>query len=234
MIEDSLIKISVGVALALFASSMMAYLLPYSEITPEMKMRINPTLLDLGVAILSGIIAAYSKSFKEIIQNLAGVAIAVALVPPLAVAGIGLGYGEFALFGGAFLLFFTNLVGIIIAAVMTFNVLGFSNVVKSKKSVIFIFALLLTVSYPLYISYDQMLQKYKIASTLKQQRFIVNNKYIIVKGVDVSFYGDMKVFNMDIVVREALNRDDLEKLKADIERLFGDKLFIKTEVEYIL
>jgi len=220
--------------LALAASSFMAYVLPYSQITPEMKMRINPTLLDLGVAILSGVIAAYAKSFKEIIQNLAGVAIAVALVPPLAVAGIGLGYGEFTLFGGAFLLFFTNLVGIIIAAVMTFNVLGFSSVVKSKKSVMFIFALLLLVSYPLYISYDQMIEKYRIASTLKQHRFIVNNKYIIIRDVKVNFYGDMKAFNMKIVVREALNRNDLEDLKIDIERLFGDKIFIKTEVEYIL
>jgi len=234
IIRDSLIKIVTGVFLALAASSIMAYLLPYSQITPEMKMRINPTLLDLGVAILSGVIAAYAKSFKEIIQNLAGVAIAVALVPPLAVAGIGLGYGEFTLFSGAFLLFFTNLVGIIIAAVMTFNVLGFSSVVKSKKSVLFIFALLLLVSYPLYISYDQMITKYKIAHTLKQHRFIVNNKYIIIQDVKVNFYRDMKAFNMKIVVREALNRKDLEDLKVDIERLFGDKIFIKTEVEYIL
>jgi len=234
MIQDSLLKIATGIVLALIASSFMAYILPYSQITPEMKMRINPTLLDLGVAILSGVIAAYAKSFKEIIQNLAGVAIAVALVPPLAVAGIGIGYGEFALFSGAFLLFFTNLVGIVIAAVMTFNVLGFSSVVKSKKSVIFIFLLLLGVTYPLYISYDQMLQKYQIASTLKQHRFIVNNKYIIIKDVQVNFYGKRKAFSLKIVVREALKREDLEDLKEDIERLFGDKIFIKTEVEYIL
>ena len=234
MIQDSLFKIATGIVLALGASSLMAYILPYSQITPEMKMRINPTLLDLGVAILSGIIAAYAKSFKEIIQNLAGVAIAVALVPPLAVAGIGLGYGEFTLFQGAFLLFFTNLVGIIIAAVMTFNVLGFSSVVKSKKSVIFIFILLLGVSYPLYLSYDQMLQKYEIAQTLKHHRFIVNNKYVIIRDVNVNFYDDMKVLNLKIVVREAMSRGDLEELKHDIERLFGDKLFIKTEVEYIL
>jgi len=234
MIQDSLFKIITGVVLALGASSFMAFMLPYSQITPEMKMRINPTLLDLGVAILSGVIAAYAKSFKEIIQNLAGVAIAVALVPPLAVAGIGLGYGELTLFKGAFLLFFTNLVGIIIAAVITFNVLGFSSVVKSKKSVIFIFLLLLGVSYPLYLSYDRMLQKYQIAQTLKNHRFIVNNKYVIIRDVNINFYEDMKAFNMKIVVREAMNRADLEELKEDIERLFGDKLFIKTEVEYIL
>jgi len=234
MIQDSLMKIATGVILALMASSFMAYILPYSQITPEMKMRINPTLLDLGVAILSGIIAAYSKSFKEIIQNLAGVAIAVALVPPLAVAGIGLGYGEVTFFTGAFLLFFTNLVGIIIAAVLTFHVLGFSNVVKSKKSVLFIFFLLLLVSYPLYLSYDQMLQKYQIATTLKQHRFIVNNKQITVQDAQVNFYGEMKSFSLKIMVRESLQRKDLEAFKKEIQELFGDKVFIKTEVEYIL
>ena len=234
IIEESLVKIAVGVVLALLASSLLAFMLPYSEITPEMRMRINPTLLDLGVAILSGIIAAYSKSFKEIIQNLAGVAIAVALVPPLAVSGIGIGYGNFALFSGAFLLFFTNLVGIILAAVMTFNILGFSNVVKSKKSVIFIFLILLAISYPLYISYDRMLQKYEIATALRHHRFIVNDKYIIVKDVTVEFVDNVKVFKLVILVHESLNRQDLEALKADVERLFDADLFIKTQVEYIL
>jgi uncharacterized hydrophobic protein (TIGR00271 family) len=234
IIKDSLFKIFIGVVVALMASSFLSYLLPYSEITPEMKTRINPTLLDLAIAIFSGIAAAYSKSFKEIMQNLAGVAIAVALVPPLAVAGIGLGYGEIYLFLGAFLLFFTNLVGIVVAAIVTFQVLGFSNVVKSKKSVMFIFALLLGVSYPLYLSYDNMIQKYQISQMLQQHRFIVNNKYIIIKKATVIFQGEIKVLNLELLVRGSLNRNDLEELKEDIQRLFNTKLFIKAKVEYIL
>jgi len=234
MIKDSIFKIVIGIVVALIASSVLAYLLPYSQITQEMQTRINPTLLDLGIAILSGIVAAYSKSFKEIIQNLAGVAIAVALVPPLAVAGIGIGYGEAGLFIGAFLLFFTNLVGIIIAAVVTFNMLGFSSVVKSKKSVAFIFALLLGISYPLYISYDNMIERYKISIMLKQHRFIVNNKYIIVDNANIFIHGDLKILNLDLLVRESLDRDDLEALKSDIQRLFNTKLFISAQMEYIL
>jgi uncharacterized membrane protein len=152
-----------------------------------MNARVNPTLLDLGIAILSGIAAAYTKSFKEISQNLAGVAIAVALVPPLAVAGIGLGYSDFNMFFGAFLLFFTNLVGIVLAAVLTFQVLGFSNVVKSKKGFAFVFILLIIVSFPLYFSYDHMIERYKAAKMLKEHRFIVNNKYIIIKDAEVFF-----------------------------------------------
>jgi len=234
IISDSLIKIGIGIFVALFASSMLSFLLPNFELTDEMTSRINPTLLDLGVAILSGIAAAYSKSFKEIAQNLAGVAIAVALVPPLAVAGIGLGYGEIYTFLGAFLLFFTNLVGIIIAAVITFWLLGFSSVVKSKKSVAFVFALLVAVSFPLYISYDNMIEKYKMVKMIKTHRFIVNNKYIIVDSANVILQGDIKILNLELLVRESLNKKDLETLNIKIQRLFNEKIFIKTQMEYIL
>jgi len=234
IINDSLFKIVIGILLAIMASSTLALLMPHSSITDEMMSRINPTLLDLGIAIFSGVAAAYSKSFKEITQNLAGVAIAVALVPPLSVAGIGLGYGEFSVFSGAFLLFFTNLVGIILAAVVTFQVLGFSNVVKSKKSVALVFALILAVSYPLYVSYDQIIQKYNISKMLKEQRFVVNNKYVIIDEANIVFHGDVKILNLSIAVRESLSREDLEELKKSIQLLFDTKLFIKTKVEYIL
>ncbi len=234
IISNSLIKIIVGIGVALFASAMLAFLLPDFELTDEMNNRINPTLLDLAVAILSGIAAAYSKSFKEIAQNLAGVAIAVALVPPLAVAGIGLGYGEINTFLGAFLLFFTNLVGIIIAAVITFWLLGFSSVVKSKKSVMFVFTLLVAVSFPLYISYDNMIEKYRMVKMIKQNRFIVNNKYMIVDKASIILHGDTKILNLELLVRDSLAQEDLELLKSDIERLFNEKIFIKTSFEYIL
>jgi uncharacterized hydrophobic protein (TIGR00271 family) len=234
MIKDSLLKILMGVVLAILSSSILAYILPYSEITSQMRTRIDPTLLDLGVAVLSGIVAAYSKSFKEITQNLAGVAIAVALVPPLAVSGIGLGYGNISIFLGSFLLFFTNLVGIILASVFTFQVLGFSNVVKSKKSIILVVLLLIGVSFPLYISYDKMIQRYNVSKMLKQHRFIVNNKYIKITNATLIFRDDIEVLNIEIGVRGSLSRQDLTELKNDIQRLFNTKLFITAEVKYIL
>lgn len=234
IIKDSFLKIVLGIFVALGASAFLSFFLEGFELTSEMISRINPTLLDLGVAILSGVAAAYSKSFKEITQNLAGVAIAVALVPPLSVAGIGLGYGDINTFLGAFLLFFTNLVGIILAAVITFELLGFSSTLKSKKSVTFVFVLVLAVIYPLYLSYDNMVKKYEISQIIKEHRFLVNGKYIIVDKADVVFLGNMKVINLSLVVRESLNRSDLKELKQDIERLFNQKLFIKSEVKYIL
>ncbi len=234
MIQHSLVKIAVGIALALGASSLLGMLIPYSELTSEMKARIDPTLLDLSVAIISGVAAAYSKSFKEIMQSLAGVAIAVALVPPLATAGIGLGQGNMVMFYGAFLLFFTNLVGITIAAVVTFQLLGFSNVVKSKKSMIFVLVLLMVISVPLYFSYDKMLQKHQMTQRLKEQHFIVEGKEIRIAGVIAQIHGKKREIELELLVKESLSRSELEQLKEKIQKLFKYDVVIKAKIEYLL
>lgn len=234
MIEYSLIKITVGIGLALLASAGVALLLPELALTDEMLARINPNLLDMGVAIFSGVAAAYSKSFKEIIQSLAGVAIAVALVPPLSVAGIGLGQGNLDVFYGAFLLFFTNLVGISIAATLTFQVLGFSSVVKSRKSMLIVSALLVATIFPLFYSYDQIVQSYRLEKFIQQSRFLVNDKYIIIKAAHVVKREQVTVIDLTIAVREALKRDDLERLKQRLSDEIGKKVFIRAKVEYIL
>ncbi len=234
MIQNSLLKIAVGIALALGASSLLGMLIPYSELTSEMKARIDPTLLDLSVAVISGVAAAYSKSFKEIMQSLAGVAIAVALVPPLATAGIGLGQGNIAMFYGAFLLFFTNLVGITIAAVLTFQLLGFSNVVKSKKSMMFVVMLLMVISVPLYFSYDKMLQKHRITQMLKERMIIVHGKEIIISNASAKIHGKLQEIELDLLVKESLDRSDLEQLREKIEQFFDNKIVLKAKVEYML
>ena len=69
-----------------------------------------------GFAVISGVAGAYAHSREEIAKSLAGVAIAVALVPPLGVAGIGLGWADWDMAAGASLLLVTNLVGIALAA----------------------------------------------------------------------------------------------------------------------
>ncbi len=234
MVKSSLYTIFVGVALAIGASALLGYFLPQIDITNEMKARINPTILDLVIAILSGAIAAYAKSYKNVAQNLAGVAIAVALVPPLATAGIGLGKGDLFVFWEASLLFATNLVGITLAGTLTFLVLGFSNVIRGKKSIALIFAILLGVSFPLYISFANIVEKNSISQMLREHRFIVNGKYVIVTKVDVRLHKNQDILTLHLNVREFLNSRDLQNLKQDIQRLFKKKLFIRAKVDYIL
>ncbi len=92
---------------------------------PEIVSRSRPTLFDLGVALASGAAGAYAVSRKGVQTALAGVAIAAALVPPLAAAGIGIALLKPQIALGALLLYFTNLVAIAAAGGVVFLLLGF-------------------------------------------------------------------------------------------------------------
>ncbi|MCP4165321.1 MAG: DUF389 domain-containing protein [Chloroflexi bacterium] len=113
------VVVSVGIAL------LMGLLIPGSTITAEMHSRATPSLLDLAVALASGAAGAYALCRKDVSTSLPGVAIAVALVPPLATVGLALSAGAWSIAAGAGLLFLTNLVAIAAMGGFVFLLLGF-------------------------------------------------------------------------------------------------------------
>ncbi len=231
--KSSMLTIMVGILIALTAASLISFLFPHKPITMEMQARLHPSLLDLGVAIVAGVAGAYTKSNKKILQSLAGVSIAVALVPPLAVAGIGLGMGDFSFFTQAFLLFSTNLVGITLAATFTFRLLGYSPVVRDKWGVVFIGILLIGISIPLYLSYNELVDTTVLEKNWKQERFLVNDKYLIVQQAKMVHQRDEKLLFVRVLVREPLTRKDLNQLRKKIESNFSDTVTIRVQVIYI-
>jgi len=110
----------VGVTLAVAMSFVLGLLLGDFEATVEMMSRTRPTLLDLLVAVLAGFAGAYALVDEKISPALPGVAIATAIVPPLANAGLCLALGEVTAAMGSFLLFFTNFLSILVVASLTF------------------------------------------------------------------------------------------------------------------
>jgi uncharacterized hydrophobic protein (TIGR00271 family) len=113
-----------GVALALLIAVLIGIISPLKELTGEIIARTQPTLLDLAVALASGMAGAYSLSREEVSAALPGVAISAALMPPLSTAGLGLALGKPEVAGGAFLLFLANIAAISLAGVTVFILLG--------------------------------------------------------------------------------------------------------------
>ncbi|AGF51531.1 sll1151 [Synechocystis sp. PCC 6803] len=116
-------------SLAIVFAAILVVIVPFKEITPEILARTNPTLLDLIVALFSGAVGSVAtcKQAKGVAASLPGVAIAVALMPPLCVVGYGIGiYFSLAssqgltVAKGGGLLFITNLVAIIFTAMIVF------------------------------------------------------------------------------------------------------------------
>jgi len=106
---------------------LIAVLLPAAGtgLPTEVLARSSPDLRDLLVAIAAGAAGAYATVRRQALGAMPGVAVAVALVPPLACVGVLLGDGQPGLARGALLLFVTNLVGIVLAAAVTFVLTGF-------------------------------------------------------------------------------------------------------------
>jgi uncharacterized hydrophobic protein (TIGR00271 family) len=147
-----------GMALAIGVAALLTYIVPVDTLPSEVVTRTRPTLLDLGVALASGAAGAYALCRKEVSAALPGVAIAAALVPPLATVGIGLAEWQGQTAGGALLLFLTNLVAISAAAGLVFLWLGFRPIPGQqararvfRRGVVGTTVLLVAVTIPLIL-----------------------------------------------------------------------------------
>ncbi len=177
--------IVVGVFSVVVTAALIAMAIPIEQLTSEMSGRLSPTILDLFVAVVSGGAAAYAKSNEKIVGSLAGVAIAVALVPPLAVAGIGLGRGEWTMFSTAMLLFMTNLVGIVLASALTFAILGYSSLRLAKKGIVVWMMIAAVVAVPLYLSFSQIQEDIQIQKRLENLILNVGKHHIKLTHIDL-------------------------------------------------
>ncbi len=122
-----------GALLAIAVGLLMGLAVPDGSPTAAMLSRTHPTLLDLGVALVSGAAGAYALCRKDVSAALPGVAIAAALMPPLATVGLGLALGSSRIAGGALALFLTNLVAISAAGGLIFLWLGFRPAPGKQK-----------------------------------------------------------------------------------------------------
>ncbi|NOX63941.1 MAG: DUF389 domain-containing protein [Chloroflexi bacterium] len=125
LLKTSVTSLAKGIALGLILSVLLGSMVRFEGVTDEMQARGSPGLLDLGVAVFAGAAAAYALCRRQLSSALPGVAIAVALVPPLATVGLALAQAEIGLAAGASLLFLTNLVAIAAVGGVVFLLLGF-------------------------------------------------------------------------------------------------------------
>jgi len=121
-----------GMVAVIALGALLTAVVPNSAETTEVLVRTRPSLLDLGVALASGAAGAYAMCRKDVSAALAGVAIAAALVPPLASVGITLAHGHLDFAGGALLLFLTNLVAISAMSAFILLLFGFAPPAERK------------------------------------------------------------------------------------------------------
>ena len=159
---------------ALLLSSLITVISPDLVFLPEQVLaRTRPTFYDLLIALAAGSAGAYTITRKES-SAIPGVAVAVALLPPLASAGILLTSGEKELALRAVVLFLTNLIAMILAGALTFMAVGVSPATARKATAAFVrnqlslfLALTIAVSVPLWFYSEKILfnARYKAAKS---------------------------------------------------------------------
>jgi len=97
--------------------------------------QINPGVY-IFIAFCSGIAGAFAWVKENLASSIAGVAVAVSLMPPLCAAGIGLALQQSLLVKNSLILVGANFIGICAAAFLVFWVLGFLDAGDVEKKVI--------------------------------------------------------------------------------------------------
>jgi uncharacterized hydrophobic protein (TIGR00271 family) len=178
---------------ALLLSSFLTFASPEVIFIPEQVMaRTRPTYYDLLIALAAGSAGAYTITRKET-SAIPGVAVAVALLPPLASAGILLTIGESELALRALVLFLVNFFAMVLAGALTFLVVGVSPATARKRSsafarnqILLFFLLTTAVSVPLWYYSERIIfnAQYRAAKSEILQNWLQEND-LELRDVDI-------------------------------------------------
>jgi len=170
-------SVVIGVVMALAVSCLTAWIVYVNPQTPQILARTQPNILDLIVGLAAGMAGAYAMNRKSLFLSLSGVAIAVSLMPPLAVTGIGLALKNADMAYKSFLLCFSNMVAINMAAILMFTSFGFipkkegSTMREFRKNFLLSLILLVILAIPLglflQVTIRQSLMDREIRSTCR-------------------------------------------------------------------
>ena len=198
LVTRSAITVTAGMILVVLIAFVSIFAFGMRITGSEILSRTAPTSLDLGVALAAGGAAAFSQTRRSIASSIAGVAIAVALVPPLAVSGIGLALGRaattetgislgnFGLFAGgvdiaagAFILFVTNLLGIIAVAMLVFIFQRYGEWRKGLLTLLVVISASLLLVQPLNQALHELYVKNRVIRTIVK---LVSSRPDLVSG----------------------------------------------------
>ncbi|WP_260850826.1 DUF389 domain-containing protein [Rhodococcus sp. WB9] len=177
LVGKSPLLVGLGVVLVVVLGAVIAQLVPIPTnvlTNSQVLGRTSPTLMDLTAALATGLVGAIAAARRDVGDVLPGVAIAISLVPPLAVVGVCLGSGAPALAVGAFVLFASNVVAMIITASVVFVAAGYAAEVdtgvggRRGRAYVVLAAALVAVAIPMVVNSLSSLWARQIATAAQQ------------------------------------------------------------------
>jgi uncharacterized hydrophobic protein (TIGR00271 family) len=235
-LKQALKLVALGILGVIVLSILLTFFIPDSliqfPINNQITSRVSPGLLDLMIALAAGAAGAYAIGRQEIADSLAGVAIAISLVPPLCVVGISLAKGQWIDSAGAFLLFLTNFFAILLAGAIVFRLmgleqLGFTDASKVTKrtairvivaGILLISILLAVTTYNAYLATNQQ------TGTAEAVKGWLSNTSFQTVGIKI------RPSDVDITIRGDSEVPPLPNLHTRLNTLFGHPVKITLHV----
>jgi uncharacterized hydrophobic protein (TIGR00271 family) len=171
LIKRSLVTMAAGMAVAILVAMLIVWLSPIRDVTPELRARTQPTLLDLGVAVVGSIAGVYAI-MRKLSGVMVGVAIATALVPPLSTIGFGLATGRMDFALGAALLFLTNTLAIAFAATIVARLNRFGPSLTPQHTAMQVVGIIVTLgilSIPLALSLNDIARELRARTAVQAE-----------------------------------------------------------------
>jgi len=209
---------------------------------PEIISRVSPNLLALFVALASGAAGAFAISREDVGDTLPGVAIAISLVPPLSVVGISLSKLHWGDASGAFILFLTNFLAIILAggAVLWLSGVSISRITPQRdtnRKRAFELAILATIIVAVILGFngyrtleqerDIALANTEVTTWLEGTSYTITRLTLNFQPRDILLNGPAHV---TIYIAGSGELDSIDELAKNIEDALGYPVTIQLDV----
>lgn len=235
LFRQGAISVAVGTGLATFISWFIGVIVALPSYGSEVLARSEPTLLDLGIAVAAGGISGYAKVEPKIAGSLAGTAIAVALMPPVCVIGLGLAASDWSLSIGATLLYLTNLLGITLSCMLTFLIAGYTRFRHARKALTWaaIFTVILLI--PLGVSFARLIRQAQLQTSLERallNRTVTFQRLELLR-TDVNWLSNPPTVRLNVRAREPVTPRQVQLLEEFISREMEQPFTLVFEVGQI-
>lgn len=176
------LSLFMGCLLTVVTAYLLSVMIGLNALNPEITSRTRPTLIDLVIALAAGAAGSFAKTRRGVADALPGVAIAVALVPPLSVIGVGLALSSRSVALGSTILFITNLAGIIFTGVVVFVWQEYGSLARAKGGLLVAALTLSGLAIPLAFSLKDLVVEAKTRSLVSN---VIRQETVTFSSADI-------------------------------------------------
>lgn len=226
----SLLALVGGSLLAVAFTWLIVLASPLKEATTEILARTRPNLFDLLVALFAALAGAFAI-VKGRGGAIVGVAIATALMPPLAVVGYGLATWNLPVLGGAFALFGTNFIMIAMSATIMARLYGFGPSLSGHQGWVqsgLLILVFVALAVPLGLSLSRIASEAVAVTEIRgflAEQFGAASR---VTQLTVDFDAKPITVNAVVIAPRAKSKTS-DALRMDMERTLGRPLALQVD-----